>query len=106
MAGRLAPTTTDAVRAYGYDGEELERQLAAARRLDAECPRAVFHSAEGRGKAIQLLDAGYNPESMMGATWTEGRTLAVTRDWEFAPYAPPPPQLHPVRLPHELPLRR
>lgn len=91
MAGSPVATTTDAVRACAYDDAEMERQLAMARRLDAACPHAVFHSEEGRDKAIRLLDAGYNPEAMMGDTWTEGRTLAVTRDWEFAPYSPPPP---------------
>lgn len=85
-----AATTVDAVRAYAYDDAEMARQLAMAERLDAACPHAVFHSAAGRAKAIRLLDAGYDPEAMMGATWTGGRTLAVTREWAFAPYAFPP----------------
>jgi len=81
-------TTVEAVLAHGYDGAERDEQLAVARRLDAACPRAVFLTEEGRGKAVRLLNAGYHPEEMMGSTWTEGRLLSVTRDREFKPGVP------------------
>lgn len=62
-----------------------------ARRLDAACPRTVFLTEEGRGKAVRLLNAGYHPEEMLGGTWTEGRLLSVTRDREFKPGVPNDP---------------
>ena len=84
-------TTVEAVLAHGYDGAERREQLAVARRLDAACPRAVFLTEEGRGKAVRLLNAGYHPEEMLGGTWTEGRLLSVTRDREFKPGVPNDP---------------
>lgn len=85
-------TTVEAVLAHGYDAAERPAHLAVARRLDAACPRAVFLTEEGRSKAIRLLNAGYHPEEMMGGgTWTEGRLLSVTRDWEFKPGVPNDP---------------
>lgn len=70
-------TTVEAVLAHGYAGAEREEQLAVARRLDAACPRAVFLTEEGRGKAVRLLNAGYHPEEMMGGGYVDGGQAAV-----------------------------